>query len=586
MFYPQDIVDQVLESNNIVDVIGEYVNLTKRGNTYFGLCPFHNEKTASFSVTDNPGKHMFYCFGCHSGGSVLTFLMKYENCSYSDALKMLADKAGIKLPEPDCSKSVSEKYKKSQKILEINKDAAVYYYHLLASPRGEKAYAYLKERGLDDKTITSFGLGYSDKYRDDLYKYLKSKGYSDEELKESQLVTIKETGISDVFWNRVMFPIMDTSNRVIGFGGRVMGSGEPKYLNSRESICFEKNKTLYGLNVAKRHKDSGLILVEGYMDVISLHRAGFAQAVASLGTALTDNHAQIIKRYCKKVYISYDSDGPGQNATLRAIAKLKNAGLDVKIVSLNPYKDPDELIKSAGTDEYKKRLNEAEDSILFEASVLARSFDQNDPADKTRFGNELAARIGYISDELERDNYIKAFCQRYGFEYDILNSKVKGYVLSNEGFEAAPVREFNEKFDKKNKNDKGMAENEKMVLSILCSRPLSYKSIFDIISPDDFVTEPYKTMARLVFEQLKSGELNATNIINYFEDCEDQETVSKVIYEDLSDMSEDERKKALTDCTVKIRTEQLNRLINSESDINMIIRLKKEQEGLKDIKLN
>ena len=253
MFYPQEVVDQVIEANNIVDVIGSYVKLTKKGSTYFGLCPFHNEKTPSFSVTDNGAKQMYYCFGCHKGGSVLTFLMKYENISYTEALQVLADRAGIILPKPDYSKEQEAQARKRDAVLEVNKEAAKYFYHLLKSDRGKMALAYLTNRGLTEDTIRNFGLGYSDKYRDDLYQYMKSKGFADDVLKESGLFSIKETDTHDYFWNRVMFPIMDVRNKVIAFGGRVMGDGEPKYLNSPETICFNKRKTLYGLHVAKKH---------------------------------------------------------------------------------------------------------------------------------------------------------------------------------------------------------------------------------------------------------------------------------------------------------------------------------------------
>lgn len=583
MFYPQEIIDQVIEANNIVDVIGSYVNLTKKGSTYFGLCPFHNEKTPSFSVTDNGSKQMFYCFGCHTGGSALTFLMKYENYSYSEALKVLADRAGITLPQPDYSKAVSEKYKKKQRILDANKDAAIYFVHLLRSERGAAAYRYIKDRELDDKTITEFGLGFSDKYRDDLYQYLKKKGYTDEELKDTGLVSIRETDTHDYFWNRLMFPIMDTSNRVIAFGGRVLGQGEPKYLNSPETMCFEKSRNLYGLNIAKKHRGKELILVEGYMDVISLHQAGFTNAVASLGTALTDNHASVLKRYTDNVLISYDSDGAGQDAALRALPKLKAAGINARIVDLSPYKDPDELIKAIGADEYRKRLREASNSFIFEIGVLERSFDLDDPGEKTRFGNEICNRLSYINDELEVENYLQVICARYKLDYEIMSSKVKKLALGHEGVEYTPRDTGRSNIDKDNRLKDGIEQNQKMLLAHLANDPSFYEKISDIIDESDFSLTPYDTIAGMMFSQLKSGKLNPAGIISSFEDCNDQEQAAQILYYDFGDMGDETRKKALTDCVIKLKTNHVKKMLEEEKDLSKLLKLKKEQENLKKL---
>lgn len=584
MFYPQETIDQVIEANNIVDVIGSYVQLTKKGSTYFGLCPFHNEKTPSFSVTDNGNKQMFYCFGCHTGGSVLTFLMKYENYSYTEALKVLADRAGITLPKPDYSKATSERYKRKEEVLAANKDAAVYFFHLLKSERGAVAYNYLKNRGLTDKTIVDFGLGYSDKYRDDLYKYLKNKGYTDDILKDSALVSIKETDTHDLFWNRVMFPIMDTSNRVIAFGGRVMGEGEPKYLNSPESICFEKSRNLYGLNIAKRHRGNELILVEGYMDVISLHQAGFSNAVASLGTALTDNHASVLKRYTDRVLISYDSDGAGQDAALRAIPKLKNAGISVKIVNLSPYKDPDELIKALGADEYRKRLKEAVNSLIFEIRVLSRSFDLSDPEEKTRFGNEAASRLSYVEDELERENYLRAVCAGFDLDYDIMNSKVKKLALSREGINLIQGA-GNVNIKKEKVSADGLDRNQQMLLKLLANDPSLYDILSKYIDEEDFQNTLYRQAASVMFGQLKNGRLNPAAVISAFEDPDEQEKIAEIIYYDPAYMSDEDKKKAINDCVMRLKINHVRQMISEEKDISRMIELKMREEELKNVNI-
>ena len=334
-YYSDDVFEEVRSRNDIVDVISQYVHLQKKGSSYFGLCPFHNEKTGSFSVT--PGKQMYYCFGCGAGGKVFTFLMEYENFTFSEAMEALADRAGIELPKQEMSGQARAEADKRNQLFEINREAAKYFYSLLRSEKGKHAMDYFTKRELSKETMQKFGLGYSDKYSDDLYKYLRSKGYTDEVLKDSGLISIDERrGAHDKFWNRAMFPIMDANNKVVAFGGRVMGEGEPKYLNSPETMIFNKSRTLYGLFLARRTKKDQFILCEGYMDVIALHQAGFDNAIASLGTALTSGHANMIKRYGKDVYLSYDSDGAGTKAALRAIPILKEAGITCKVINMKP----------------------------------------------------------------------------------------------------------------------------------------------------------------------------------------------------------------------------------------------------------
>ena len=375
-FYSDELIEEVRSRNDIVDVVGGYVRLQKKGNTYFGLCPFHNEKTGSFSVS--PHKQMYYCFGCGAGGNVFTFLMQYENFTFGEAMQTLADKAGVDLPKQEMSAAQKKEADKRARLLEINKEAAKYFYTLLRNPRGQKAYTYFKNRELSDETMQKFGLGYSDQYSDDLYRYLRSKGYEDEILKESGLITYDEVrGGHDKFWNRAMFPIMDVHNHVIGFGGRVMGDGEPKYLNSPETKIFDKSRNLYGLNIARSTKKDQILLCEGYMDVIALHQAGFDNAVASLGTAFTSGHANLLKRYTKEVYLTFDSDGAGVKAALRAIPILKEVGIITKIINMRPYKDPDEFIKALGADEYQKRIDMAENSFRFELRIMEADYEEN-----------------------------------------------------------------------------------------------------------------------------------------------------------------------------------------------------------------
>ena len=585
MFYPQEVIEQVLEANNIVDVISQYVKLTKRGSTYFGLCPFHNEKTPSFSVTDNGDRKMFYCFGCHSGGNVMTFLMKYENYTYSEALNVLAERAGITLPKPQYSKEDSAKYQLKEQVLEVYKEAAVYYYHLLKTEHGRQAYDYLKKRQLSDETILNYGLGYSDKYRDDLYRYIKSKGYSDEVLKATGLFSIKENDIHDYFWNRVMFPIMDVRNRVIAFGGRVMGDGEPKYLNSPETIAFEKSKTLFGLNVAKKHKGNELILCEGYMDVISLHQAGFTNAVASLGTSLTTGHVNILKRYTENVVISYDADGAGRNAALRAIPMLRAQGINTKVINLKPYKDPDELIKAEGADTYKERLRTARNSFLFEIDVLKESFDLNDPDGRTKFQTQTARRLSEFTDEIERDSYIQTVSREFDIDYKMLRDRTIRFALSADN---KPVRQPENPSFKPKEKEKGktaISESMKAVLSYLAEVPSSYNKIKGIIDAADFDAEPYSAIASLLFAQLESGRANIAAIIGAFPDESEQEKAAEILSPTEKTEDADILKKNINQCIINIKTNSIERQISEETDILKALSLKKQQEKLKQLNI-
>ena len=365
MYYPDEIVEQVRASNDIVDVVGQYVKLKKQGANYFGLCPFHNEKSPSFSVS--PSKQIFYCFGCGAGGNVITFLMKYENYSFQEALKALAERGGVALPQMEYSAQMRAQIERRNQLFAVNKEAATYYYHLLRSPRGAAGMRYLTERKLTPQTMSHFGLGYADGSNSDLVRYLRGKGFADDVILESGVAAHDEKrGLHDKFWNRVIYPIMDAENRVIGFGGRVMGDGKPKYLNSPETPIFDKGRNLYGLNFARRSRKNQFILCEGYMDVISMHQAGFTQAVASLGTSFTTGQAQILKRYAKDIILSYDSDEAGVKAALRNNQVLRQAGLRARVLNLKPYKDPDEFIKAEGAEAFQQRLDEAENVFFFE----------------------------------------------------------------------------------------------------------------------------------------------------------------------------------------------------------------------------
>ncbi len=546
MYYSEDLVEEVRMKNDIVEVISGYVKLQKKGSSYFGLCPFHNEKSPSFSVS--PSKQMYYCFGCGAGGNVFTFVMEYENYSFPEALKLLADRVGVPLPEEEVNEEMKRQQNLRGSILEVNKMAAKYFYYQLRSENGAQAMKYLKDRALDDETIRRFGLGYSNKYSNDLYKYLKSKGISDELLAQSGLMNVDEKrGMYDKFWNRVIFPIMDVNGRVIGFGGRVMGDGKPKYLNSPETKVFDKSRNLYGLHIARSARKKNLLVCEGYMDVISMHQAGFTNAVASLGTALTSRHASLLRRYTEEVILTYDSDEAGVRAALRAIPLLKEAGISAKVLSMKPYKDPDEFIKAEGAEAFQERIDHAQNSFLFETDMLQSQYDMKDPQSKTLFYEETARKLMAFETEIERENYIEAVASRYGVGFENLRRLVNRMALKGK---AVQVRE-RPKSARTEKED-SIRKSQKLLLTWLIEYPGLYRYVKSYIRREDFTTELYRSVAGLLFEQYEAGEKNPAKIINYFTEPEEQTEAASLFHTTLPVANSAELEKAFKETLVKL----------------------------------
>lgn len=549
MYYSDELVEEVRERNDIVDVISGYVKLSKKGSSYFGLCPFHNEKSPSFSVS--PGKQMYYCFGCGAGGNVFTFLMEYENYTFPEAMKALAERAGVALPEREYSQEERQQQDLRTRLLELNKLAAKYFYYQLRSERGGQAMAYLKGRQLSDETIKSFGLGFANKYSNDLYQYMKSQRVSDELLRESGLMNVDEKrGMYDKFWNRVIFPIMDVNSRVIGSGGRVMGDGKPKYLNSPETKIFDKSRNLYGLHVARTSRKKYILVCEGYMDVISLHQAGFKNAVASLGTALTTQHAALLKRYTNEVVLTYDSDEAGTRAALRAIPILKAAGLTAKVLHMQPYKDPDEFIKALGADKFQERIDGAENSFLFEISMLEREYDLRDPEGKTAFYNAVASRLVEFETEIERENYIEAVAAKYQVGFENLRKLVNRAAMKGMPAPKAEIRREKKAVER----EEGIKKSQKLLLTWLIERPGLYGQIKGYISPEDFTEGLYYDAARLLFEQFETGNIVPAKIINHFTDTEKQKEAASLFNTSLRVETKAEMEKALRETLYRVRS--------------------------------
>lgn len=588
MRYPQEVIEEVRTRNDIVDVISGYVKLQKKGGNYFGLCPFHNEKSPSFSVS--PQKQMYYCFGCGAGGNVLTFVMEYENYSFVEALKLLADRAGVNLPEVEYSQEERAKADRRAMLLEINKLAAGYFYHQLQRPQGQQGLDYLKGRGLSDEEIRHFGLGFSNRTSNDLYQYLRSKGYADDILKESGLVTIEERGTYDKFWNRVMFPIMDVNSRVIGFGGRVMGDAKPKYLNSPETLIFDKSRNLYGLNFARVSREKYMLVCEGYMDVIAMQKSGFVNAVASLGTAFTAQHAALLWRYTEQVILTYDSDDAGVKAALRAIPILKEAGISAKVLDMKPYKDPDEFIKNLGADAFRERIRGAKNSFLFEIEILKRGYVLDDPEQKTKFYNAVAGRLLEFSEALERDNYIQAVSRQEMIPYEQLRSLVNRLGSLTGGVppkERSLPGQNQETRRRKAEKEDGMLRSQRLLLTWLIERPGLFDKIDGIIGPDDFVEPLYHQAAEMVFTAQKAGNLNPAAILDHFINDEEQYREVAALFNASLDesLNNEEQKKAFSETVYRVKKNSLDHASRSAADIHQLQKLLQEQAALKKLSI-
>ena len=581
MYYSDELIEEIRSKNDIVDVISGYVRLQKKGSSYFGLCPFHNEKSPSFSVSRQ--KQMYYCFGCGAGGNVFTFLMEYENYSFLEALKFLADRAGVDLPEMEYSKEAKERADLKAVLLEINKLAAQYFYVQLKNKQGEAAYRYLKNRALDDEIIKAFGLGYSNKYSDDLYRYLKSKGYKDDVISKAGLISFDEKqGVYDKFWNRVMFPIMDVNNRVIGFGGRVMGDAKPKYLNSPETPVFDKSRNLYGLNRARTSRKSYFLLCEGYMDVISLHQAGFQNAVASLGTSLTPGHASLIKRYVNEVYLTYDSDEAGTKAALRALRILKEVGITARIIRMDPYKDPDEFIKNLGAQAFEERIHKARNGFMFSLEILERQFDMTTPEGKTEFMKEAAKRLTEFEEEIERNNYIEAVAKAYHVGYEDLRKLVVKMAVQT-GLAKPAVKA---KSTVNREKEDGNLKSQKILLTWLIEDVEIFRQIKKYITPQDFSEGLYRTVAELLYEQYETGDVNPAKIMNSFTNEDEHREVASLFHTKIKELSTlREQEKALKETIIRVKNHSIDIATKNldPTDIVGLQRLMNAKRELQDL---
>ncbi len=579
MYYPQELIDQIQSNNDIVDVINEYIPLTKKGANYVCLCPFHPDSNPSLTVSRQ--KQLFKCFACGEGGNVFTFLQKYDGKDFKEAVETLAARAGIKLPESYASDFSKEKYNYRQRLIECNTEAARYFYALLRSEGGKNGMAYFRKRELTDETMKKFGLGYANVDGKDCINYLKSQGFTDKEIIDAGIgIYDEKRGMRAKFWNRVMFPIKNQAGKVIAFGGRVMGDGEPKYLNSQETQIFNKSTNLYAFDLAKASRSTYFILCEGYMDVIALHQAGFNMAVASLGTAFTPQQALLIKRYVKDVYLSYDSDGPGVQAAIRAAKICRDNGLSCKVINMQPHKDPDEFIKNLGKEEYLKRIEEAKNAFIFEIDVIRRKYDLSDPDENTRYDEEVAALLAEMKDEVTRTNYIKACAKDMEISTEALTAMVSK--------EAKKLSRFNsftpERKTVHEEKDESREKPQRLMLTYLAEYPSIYPTIEKYITPDDFPDDPYREVAEKFFEDLRNGTASPARMVNLFEDETIQNKVSDMFTCFLKGLeSKEERSAAIVDIMYRLKSNAFESLKNDEGGIDPAVFMTKKKE-LMDIK--
>lgn len=598
MIYNNDIKEEIRQRNNIVDVISSYVSLKKNGSNYMGLCPFHSEKSPSFSVS--PSRQMYHCFGCGVSGDVFMFVEEYENYTFGEALKFLADRAGIELPQYEMSEQEKKKAGIRQQLLDIHKLAAGYYYYILNSPTGQHGLDYLTSRQLTPETIKKFGLGYSEAGGGGLYKYLKSKGYEDSILSQAGLFTFDERrGAYDKFWNRVMFPIMDTNNKVIGFGGRVMSDAKPKYLNSPETMLFDKSKNLFGINYARLSRKDYIIICEGYMDVISLHQAGFTNVVAPLGTALTAMQGNLLKRYVNNVYLSFDSDEAGVKAALRAIPILKSIGISTKIINLSPYKDPDELIKAEGVEGYSKRIDEAMNSFYFEVDVEAKKHNMKDPEERTTFVNNIAKRLLEFTEEIERNIYADAVAEKYNIDskdFRKLINRLGAQIVIGAGNEE--IKNSNEKIKERPTIDSAVKLAQRLILTWLGDDVTLFKKLDGIISPRDFTDPVYNRAASILFQQyMDDKQVAPARIPGDFEDKQEQAEVAAIFTADLNEellrlcgydssnvqISNDIKERALNQVVQRVKMYNIENELRNATEIDAIRKCSQEKKKLQEL---
>ena len=588
MRYPREIIDEVRMQNDIVEVISQYVPLKQKGSSYFGLCPFHNEKTASFSV--NSEKQFYYCFGCGAAGNVFSFLMEMENLDFPEAMKKLAERAHINLPEPEKSAQVIAAEQTKQRLFDIHTAAGRYFYDCLQEKQGEQARAYLAKRQMDPRMARKFGIGYSPDSYDALFKHLKEKGFTLSDILKSGLVLENKDGkgYHDRFRGRLMFPIFDVQGRVVGFGGRILAKGEPKYLNSPETILFSKSRNLYGLNFAKAAKKRELILVEGYMDMLSIYQAGFKNVVASLGTAFNNDHARTLKRFADDVILLYDSDEAGTNAALRAIPVLVKNGFRVKVTQVPDGKDPDEFIKSKGAAEFSKLLINAVHYISFEIACIQRKYNLKNPEHRVRFATEAAETLAKLDSEIERNVYLGEVSRVTGVEEEAIRSEIQKLMRKeDEAFrKEAEKRQQNLKnyTAEGRKVEKGLMEAQRNLLYFASQQQGVYQILKDVLEDDDFTEDVFLKGFHYIGELWSSsGHVFPADLVSRFEETKEQKMVTEIFAVQLPTENGADMEKAINEEVRLLKRTKIDHLTATAATVEDIQRMVEERKKLESL---
>lgn len=587
MYYPDDLIEEIRLQNNILDVIGESVQLQKKGSSHFGLCPFHHEKSPSFSVSED--KQMYYCFGCGVGGNVYTFVMEYENYSFVEAVKYLADRVKIDLPEAEVSEEAKREMSVKQQMLEANKEAARYFYYQMVNDDTKKAIEYLDGRAIDEDLRKKFGLGYAKFFRDDLYRYLKARGFKDETLLDAGLIIRdknKPDAYYDRFFDRLMFPIFDVHNRVIAFGGRILGDGQPKYLNSPETKLFDKSRNLYGLNIARTARKKRIIVVEGYMDVIALHQAGFNNAVAPLGTAFTTGQASLIRRYAEDVILAFDADGAGIKATLRAIPILKSAGLGVRVLTVEGAKDPDEFIKKYGNEAFEGLISAAEPSLMYEIKQLESLYNRDDPDEKTKFDQALCEKLVTIDNEIERENYLDALVDKYRLKRSTIEHTLAD-LGRDAGITKKPVESPMPMNNRESKD--ALIQAQKNLLTFMTGHYKVFGAVKSFLSPKEFTDPVYRAVATHVYAAYEAGKaVDPAGLVQKFTEIEAQNRIAGIFNNNMPIEHSGQFEKMIRENIQIIKRhyiEKLSRQVSDPVQLQEMIVMKKQLDNL-DIRLD
>ena len=520
--YSDELLDEIKSKNDIVDIVSQYVVLKRAGRNYMGLCPFHKEKSGSFCVS--PDKQIFHCFGCGVGGNVFHFISKIENLNFKESVEMLANRAGVELPVSSNSAEDDKRERLKSRVYEVNKCAAEFYHENLYKPTAKPGQEYVKKRHLDNKTLKAFKIGYSGRFNE-LYTELKSKGFTEEEILASCLVNKNPDGkFIDRFRNRLMFPIFDTHERVIAFGGRVLDDSKPKYINSPEDIVYSKGRHLFAFNIARKYNSKTIIMVEGYMDAISLHQRGIHNAVASLGTALTEAQGRLLRRSCEKVIIGYDADGAGQAATLRGLEILQNLGCDIRILQIEGAKDPDEFVVKYGPERFQMYVDKAISLVEFKVKMLKKSLDLDNVNDKIKFLNEVAKIVARVENSMEREVYVDKISLEYKVSKDAIYAEINKLLYANSRTEqklekkVVPVKNISIQQDEQPVDVK-TKRLESLVIYLLINYPdKSFERLKKLIDNNVIKIERNKAIINKLYEEHEKGNINIENILDLFED--------------------------------------------------------------------